>query len=178
MAKNSKKNGKKLLIVESPTKAKTLSKYLGRNFSVIASKGHIRDLPPNRFGVKIDEDGFKPSYVIMKEKRDVVSEIKEAAKKASEIYIGSDPDREGEAIAYHIAHIIKRIKKPEEIKRVLFFEITKEAVKNAIKHPGEIDINKFNAQQARRILDRIVGYKISPLLWKAIKKGLSAIVSF
>ncbi len=174
MAKNSKKNGKKLLIVESPTKAKTLSKYLGRNFSVIASKGHIRDLPPNRFGVKIDENGFKPSYVIMKEKRDVVSEIKEAAKKASEIYIGSDPDREGEAIAYHIAHIIKRIKKPKEIKRVLFFEITKDAVKNAIKHPGEIDINKFNAQQARRILDRIVGYKISPLLWKAIKKGLSA----
>ncbi len=171
MAKNGKK---KLLIVESPTKAKTLSKYLGRNFSVIASKGHIRDLPPNRFGVKIDEEGFKPSYVIMKEKRDVVKEIKEAAKKASEIYIGSDPDREGEAIAYHISHIIKRIKKPEEIKRVLFFEITKDAVKDAIKRPGTIDLNKFNAQQARRILDRIVGYKVSPLLWKSVKKGLSA----
>ncbi len=169
-----KEKGKKLLIVESPTKARTLSKYLGRNFSVIASKGHIRDLPPNRFGVKIDEEGFKPSYVIMKEKRGVVDEIKKAAKEASEIYIGSDPDREGEAIAFHISHIIRRIKKPEDIKRVLFYEITREAVKEAIKNPTEIDLNKFNAQQARRILDRIVGYKISPLLWKSVRKGLSA----
>ncbi len=163
---------KKLLIVESPTKAKTIKKYLGRNFEVIASKGHVKDLPKSRLGVDIDND-FEPHYITIKGKSEVLKKLKQRAVKSSEVYIGSDPDREGEAIAYHVAQEIKKVGQ-DNIKRVLFYEITKDAVKKAIKEPQEIDMRKVEAQIARRILDRLVGYKISPLLWKSVRKGLSA----
>ncbi|RKZ00250.1 MAG: type I DNA topoisomerase [Candidatus Hydrothermota bacterium] len=163
---------KKLLIVESPTKAKTIKRYLGDEFLVLASKGHIKDLPKSRFGVDI-EHGFKPTYVTIHGKSSVIKAIKEAAKRADVIYLGSDPDREGEAIAYHVAQEVRKVGK-NDIKRVLFYEITKDEVKKAIENPQEIDMWKVEAQLARRILDRIVGYKVSPLLWKAIHKGLSA----
>jgi DNA topoisomerase-1 len=165
-------SNRKLLVVESPTKAKTLKRYLDRDFVVLASKGHIKDLPENRLGVDI-ERGFLPKYILLKEKKPQVKEIVNAAKKSSIVYLGSDPDREGEAIAFHIAEEIKKAANPD-IKRVLFFEITREEVRRAISEPGEIDINKVYAQQARRVLDRLVGYKVSPLLWKVISKGLSA----
>ncbi len=163
---------KKLLIVESPTKAKTIKRYLGDEFLVLASKGHIKDLPKSRFGVDI-EHGFKPTYVTIHGKSSVIKAIKEAAKRADVIYLGSDPDREGEAIAYHVAQEVRKVGK-NDVKRVLFYEITKDEVKKAIENPQEIDMWKVEAQLARRILDRIVGYKVSPLLWKAIHKGLSA----
>ncbi len=160
---------KNLLIVESPTKAKTIEKYLKEEFKVIASKGHIKDLPEKKFGVDI-ENGFKPSFVLIKDKKKVVEELKKEAKKALNVYIGCDPDREGEAIAFHIKEEIKR----EDVKRVLFYEITEEEVKKSVENPTFIDLNKVESQFSRRILDRIVGYKVSPLLWKLIKKGLSA----
>ncbi len=162
---------KKLLIVESPSKAKTLKKYLGKGFDVLASKGHVKDLPENRLGVDI-ERGFIPHYVILKNKRQVLNQIKRAAKGAEIVFLGTDPDREGEAIAYHISQEIGNNAPP--IKRVLFYEITKEEVQRAIQNPEDINMNRVYAQQARRVLDRLVGYKISPLLWKTIKKGLSA----
>ncbi len=161
----------KLVIVESPAKAKTLKKFLGKDFTIEASFGHVIDLPKNEFGVDI-EKGFEPKYTIIEGKEKILKKIKKSSEKAEIIFLASDPDREGEAIAWHISNFINVPK--EKIKRALFFEITKDAVKEAISNPSEIDENRFNAQQARRILDRIVGYKVSPLLWKKIKAGLSA----
>ncbi|MEO2066289.1 MAG: toprim domain-containing protein, partial [Desulfurobacteriaceae bacterium] len=147
--------GKKLLIVESPAKAKTIQKYLGKDFVVKASMGHVIDLPEKEFGVDIEKD-FKPKYVTIKGKAKVLKEIKEAAKKSDEVYLATDPDREGEAISWHIANALKRIKK-DKVYRVRFNEITKRAIAEAVKNPDKIDENKVYAQQARRILDRIVG---------------------
>ncbi len=160
---------KPLIIVESPTKAKTITKYLNGKYNVIASMGHIRDLPANELGIKIDE-GFKPKYVIIKGKEEMVQKIKKAALTSDSIYLAADPDREGEAISWHLASLIKK----EPIHRLILNEITKEAINNALLHPLTIDKNKVDAQQARRLLDRLVGYKISPLLGKKVKKGLSA----
>ena len=162
---------KKLVIVESPAKAKTLSKILGKGYSLKASLGHIRDLPKSRLGVDV-ENGFAPKYVVPKEKRKVVQELKQAVKTASAVYLATDPDREGEAISWHLAEITKTDNIPYH--RVVFHEITQEAVEHAFKHPRSIDMQLVNAQQARRILDRLVGYKISPLLWQKVRKGLSA----
>lgn len=162
---------KSLVIVESPAKAKTISKFLGSQYLVKASVGHIKDLPQKELGVDI-KNNFKPKYVIIKGKRKVIAEIKEAAKKADTIYLAPDPDREGEAISWHIAQELKD--KKDQIYRVMFNEITKKTVLESMKNPGRVDLNKVDAQQARRILDRLVGYKISPLLWKKVRKGLSA----
>ena len=164
-------NGKgSLVIVESPTKAKTIGKYLGRGYTVKATVGHLRDLPRRKLGVDVDH-GFVPEYVTIKEKAKTLSEIKKAARSASQVLIATDPDREGEAIAWHVAG---QLGKGGKVRRVLFHEITKDAVKLALAHPLDIDQKKVDAQQARRILDRLVGYKASPLLWKSIKTGLSA----
>ncbi|RUM42338.1 MAG: type I DNA topoisomerase [Desulfurobacterium sp.] len=163
---------KKLLIVESPAKAKTIQRYLGKGFIVKASMGHVIDLPEKEFGVDIEKN-FKPKYVTIKGKDKILREIKKAAKESDEVLLATDPDREGEAISWHIANALKRIKK-DGIYRVRFHEITKKAIEEAIKNPDQIDENKVNAQQARRILDRIVGYTISPLLSKRFKKALSA----
>ncbi|ADU96372.1 DNA topoisomerase I [Thermovibrio ammonificans HB-1] len=164
--------GKKLIIVESPAKAKTIQKYLGKDFIVKASMGHVIDLPEKEFGVDI-EKGFKPKYTTIKGKEKVLKEIKEAAKKSDEVYLATDPDREGEAISWHIANALKRVKK-DNIYRIRFHEITKRAIQEAVKNPDTIDEKKVNAQQARRILDRIVGYTISPLLSRRFKRALSA----
>lgn len=161
----------KLVIVESPSKAKTIKKYLGSNYDVIASQGHIIDLPKSKLGVDI-EDNFKPQYITMKGKAKLVKEIKDKAKNKKEIYLATDPDREGEAIAWHIKNVLG-IEDNKKC-RIEFNEITKTAVKNAVSKARTIDLNLVNAQQARRILDRIVGYKLSPILWKKVKKGLSA----
>lgn len=163
--------GKKILLVESPTKVNTIKKFLDNKFKILATKGHIKDLPKSKLGVDI-ENNFTPSYIIMRDKKKIVNEIKKEAKNAEEIYIATDPDREGEAIGYHISEEIKDDKK--KIYRVLFNEITKEAVNKAINTPHNINLNLVYAQQARRILDRLVGYKISPMLWKTIRRGLSA----
>jgi DNA topoisomerase-1 len=162
---------KSLVIVESPSKAKTLKKYLGRNFNVVASVGHVKDLPKSKLGVNIEKN-FKPQYLIIRGKKKILDEIKKAAQAADKIYLAPDPDREGEAIAWHIAEELNG--KRNKIYRVLFNEITEQAVKKALTLPGKIDQKKVNAQQARRILDRIVGYKISPLLWEKVRRGLSA----
>jgi len=163
---------KKLLIVESPAKAKTIQKYLGKDYVVKASMGHVRDLPDKEFGVDIDK-GFKPKYVTIKGKEKILRELKEAAKKVDEVLLATDPDREGEAISWHIANVLKRIKR-DRIYRVRFHEITKKAILEAVSNPDRIDESKVDAQQARRILDRIVGYTISPLLSRRFKKALSA----
>jgi len=160
-----------LIVVESPSKAKTITKYLGKGFSVIASVGHVKDLPKSKFGVDV-EKGFRPHYVVIKGKKAILDEIKQAAKKAERVYLAPDPDREGEAIAWHIAEELNG--KSNKIYRVLFNEITEQAITRALEHPGKVDRNKVDAQQARRILDRIVGYKISPLLWEKVRRGLSA----
>ena len=164
--------GKKLIIVESPAKAKTIGKFLGNNYEIKASMGHVRDLPKSEFGVAI-EDNFKPHYVIDGKKRKLVSELKKAAANADSVYLASDHDREGEAIAWHLGEILKKELKNKPVHRVIFNEITKNAIREAVKNPGNIDQNKVDSQQARRILDRIVGYNISPLLWKVITKNLS-----
>lgn len=161
---------KGLVVVESPAKAKTLKRYLGKGMDVIASVGHIKNLPKSKLGVDID-NGYEPQFVTIKGKAKVIKEIKSAAKKADAIYLAPDPDREGEAIA---AHLAEEIGKGKKIYRVLFNEITKKAVQEAMKECGEINTNKVNAQMARRILDRLVGYKLSPLLWEKVRKGLSA----
>ena len=161
----------KLVIVESPSKAKTIKKYLGTDFEVIASQGHIIDLPASKLGVDV-ENNFKPEYKTMKGKAKIVKEIKDKAKGKSKVYLATDPDREGEAIAWHIKNVLD-IKDTDEC-RIAFNEITKSAVKKAVESPRKVDNNLVDAQQARRILDRIVGYKLSPLLWKKIKRGLSA----
>ncbi|HXF51866.1 MAG TPA: DNA topoisomerase, partial [Dehalococcoidia bacterium] len=171
---NSKKrnnNAKHLVIVESPAKARTLSAILGPEYDVRASVGHIRDLPRSTLGVDI-ERGFLPRYVVPPEKRDVVKQLREAVGKADLVYLATDPDREGEAISWHVAQATDL--EPGRYRRVVFHEITPEAVKDAFRHPRDIDGRLVDAQQARRVLDRLVGYKISPLLWQKIRRGLSA----
>jgi len=161
---------KNLVIVESPAKARTLEKFLGKDFEVEASGGHVRDLPPKSLGVNIDKD-FEPNYQIIKGKEKIIKELKAAAAKAEKVFLAPDPDREGEAIAWHLKELLS---KNGKVKRIEFHEITKQAVIEAVKHPREIDMARVDAQQARRILDRLVGYKLSPLLWKKVRKGLSA----
>ena len=167
----SKGNGKKLVIVESPAKAKTINKILGKDFSVSASVGHVIDLPSNKLGVDI-ENGFQPEYTVIKGKNDVIKKLKTAAKGVSEVLLATDPDREGEAIAYFVADSIKKIN--TNIQRIEFNEITRPAVLRALENPRSIDMDRVQAQQARRVMDRIVGYQVSPVLWSTIHKGLSA----
>ncbi len=166
-----KNMSKKLVIVESPAKSKTLGKILGKGYSIKASLGHVRDLPKGQMGVDI-ENGFMPKYVVPKAKTKLVNELKQAAQDAAAVYLATDPDREGEAIAWHLSEVTKTDRKPYY--RVVFREITEEAVKSAFQSPREIDMQLVDAQQARRILDRLVGYNISPLLWKKVRKRLSA----
>ena len=161
-----------LVIVESPSKASTIKGYLGKGYKVVASKGHVRDLPKSTFGIDI-ENGFAPKYINIRGKGPLINELKKEAKNATTVYLAADPDREGEAISWHLANVLGLCGSPKA-KRVTFNEITKPAVKAAIKSPTEINMNLVDAQQARRILDRIVGYKVSPILWKKIKSGLSA----
>ncbi|WP_099203675.1 type I DNA topoisomerase [Miniphocaeibacter massiliensis] len=162
---------KNLVIVESPTKAKTIGKILGSNYKVVASVGHLRDLPKSKMGVDI-ENNFEPQYINVRGKGDIIKELKKQAQKASKVYLATDPDREGEAISWHLSHLLGLDE--NETNRVEFHEITKPTVKDAIKNPRKIDMSLVNAQQARRILDRLVGYEISPILWKKVKSGLSA----
>jgi len=168
---------KALVVVESPTKVKTLNKYLGRNYTVKASVGHIMDLPKSRLGVDVKDD-FQPEYVVIKGKSKVLKEIREAAGKVDTIYLAPDPDREGEAIAWHIANELKAPRKKPKVSakifRILIEEITKQGVSRALENPDELNLLKFESQQARRILDRLVGYQISPLLWDKVRRGLSA----
>lgn len=161
----------KLVIVESPAKANTIKKFLGGSTKVVASMGHVRDLPKSKLGVDVKHD-FEPEYINIRGKGDLIKSLKKEAKQAKKIYIATDPDREGEAIAWHLATILKE--EEDKITRVTFNEITKSAVQKAIKEPRNIDVNLVDAQQARRVLDRIVGYKMSPVLWKKVKRGLSA----
>ncbi len=163
---------KSLIIVESPAKARTISKYLGRAYQVIASVGHVKDLPKTKLGVDVDND-FLPHYVVIRGKAQVLKEIKAKAKAADKVYLAPDPDREGEAVAWHIAEELRGLKNGK-VFRVLFNEITESGVKKALESPGEIDLRKVNAQQARRVLDRVVGYQLSPLLWEKVRRGLSA----
>ena len=162
---------KSLVIVESPAKAKTINKFLGREYTVKASMGHVRDLPAKSLAVDVEKN-FAPKYEVVPGRKDVLADLKKAAKTAAAIYLAADPDREGEAICWHLAHELKSAKKP--VHRVMFNEITKRAVMEAFTHPGPIDQRKVDAQQARRILDRLVGYKISPLLWEKVRRGISA----
>ncbi len=161
----------KLLIVESPAKARTLGKYLGREFAVKASVGHIRDLPKSSLGVD-EASGFEPEYEISADKVKVVDELRRAARAATEVWLATDPDREGEAISWHIAELLRDLGRP--LHRVEFHEITKKAVQEAISHPRDLDMDRVDAQQARRVIDRLIGYRLSPLLWDKVKRGLSA----
>ncbi len=163
----------KLVIVESPTKAKTLSRFLGKGYEIMASMGHVRDLPRKKMSVDT-ENGFKPSYEIMPGKKNIIADIKSAGAKAAELILATDPDREGEAIAYHVAYLLKKSQNKIKTVRITFHEITKEAVAKALGEPGIININLVHAQQARRVLDRLVGYKLSPVLWRKVRRGLSA----
>jgi len=162
---------KNLVIVESPAKAKTIKKFLGTNYEVLASNGHVRDLPKSTMGVDIAND-YEPKYITIRGKGDLLAELRKAVKKADKIYLATDPDREGEAISYHLSVALKL--EDKKYKRITFNEITKNAIKSSIKEARKIDMNLVDAQQARRVLDRIVGYSISPLLWEKIKRGLSA----
>ena len=171
MAKAQSAVKKNLVIVESPSKAKTIGKFLGSRYKVVASVGHVRDLPKSKLGVNIEND-FEPEYINIRGKGDVIKELKKEAKNAKKIYLATDPDREGEAISWHLAYILGI--DPADKCRIVFNEITKDAIKNAVKQPREIDMRLVDAQQARRVLDRLVGYKISPLLWRKIYRGLSA----
>ena len=162
---------KNLVIMESPSKAKTVKKFLGANYEVLASNGHVRDFPKSQMGIDADH-GFEPKYITIRGKGDVLAKLRKEVKKADKVYLATDPDREGEAIAWHLAHVLKL---PEgEKNRITFNEVTKNAVKNSIKNVRTIDMDLVDAQQARRMLDRMVGYEISPLLWSKIKRGLSA----
>jgi len=163
---------KALVVVESPAKAKTINKYLGKDYKVIASMGHVRDLPKSKLGVDVDE-GFEPSYEVIASRKKVITELKAEAKKSADIFIATDPDREGEAIGWHLAEELGRENK-KKIRRLMFNEITKRGVLAALEHPTQIDKKVVDAQQARRVLDRLVGYKISPLLWDKVRRGLSA----
>ena len=162
---------KNLLIVESPSKAKTIKKFLGANYEVLASNGHVRDIPKSRMGIDVDND-YEPKYITIRGKGDILAKLRKEVKKAEKVYLATDPDREGEAISWHLAEALKI---PEaEVKRITFNEVTKNAVRNSIKDARGIDMNLVDAQQARRILDRMIGYRISPLLWDKVKRGLSA----
>ncbi len=163
---------KDLVIVESPAKARTVGRFLGSRFEAMASMGHVRDLPKGKMGVDIDDDGFHPSYTILPDKKKIVSELRKASKNAGTVYLATDPDREGEAISWHLLNAIKI--KPEKVKRVIFHEITKDAIQEAFEHPRDLDQDLIDAQQARRILDRLVGYRLSPVLWGKVRRGLSA----
>ncbi len=169
--KSAAKTKKTLVVVESPAKAKTIEKYLGRKFMVRASMGHLRDLPKSQFGIDVEHD-FAPKYINIRGKGDIIKALKKDAKHADKIYLASDPDREGEAIAWHLAHILDV--DPKSDCRIVFHEITKPAIQEAVKEPRPISMDRVDAQQARRMLDRIVGYKLSPLLWRKVRKGLSA----
>src|SRR5216117_4238928 len=162
---------KALVVVESPAKAKTINKYLGADFKVVASMGHIRDLPKSKLGVDIEND-FAEQYESIATRKKVIKELKDAAKDASDIYVATDPDREGEAIGWHLTQELRG--KKRKIHRLTFNEITKKAVQEALNHPRAIDIKMVAAQRARRVLDRLVGYKLSPLLWDKVRRGLSA----
>ena len=164
---------KKLLIVESPTKVKSIKKFLGSGYEVAASNGHVRDLPKSQMGIDIEHD-YEPKYITIRGKGDILANLRKLAKKADHVYLATDPDREGEAISWHLMTALKLEDDPGKVSRVTFNEITKNAVKEAMKHPRKIDMNLVDAQQARRVLDRMVGYEISPLLWSKIKRGLSA----
>src|SRR3990167_665012 len=161
----------KLIVVESPTKARTLARFLGDRFQIEASMGHLRDLPSKKLGVDI-EHGFEPEYVILKKKQAIVTKLKAAAEAAEAVILATDSDREGEAIAWHLQYILKDTAK--DFKRIVFHEITKEAIETALKNPSQVDLKLVDSQQARRILDRLVGYKLSPLLWRKFRRGLSA----
>ena len=162
---------KSLVVVESPAKAKTINKILGRDYIVCSSVGHIRDLPAKKLAVDV-QNGFTPEYITIRGKAKIIKEIQAEAKKTDAIYLAADPDREGEAICWHIAETLKSMKKP--IYRVTYNEITKGAIQAAMENPGEIDQRLVDSQQARRVLDRLVGYQISPILWRNVKPGLSA----
>jgi len=164
-------SNKSLIIVESPSKAKTIGKFLGSKYKVIASVGHVRDLPKSKLGIDI-ENNFDPQYIPIRGKGDIIKSLKKEAKDASRIYLATDPDREGEAISWHVAHLLG-IDESEPC-RIEFNEITKQTIQNAVKNPRPIDRKLVDAQQARRVLDRLVGYKISPLLWRKVRRGLSA----
>ena len=161
-----------LVIVESPSKAKTIGKYLGPGYEVKASMGHVRDLPKSKLGVDLEKGDFEPNYQPIKGKEDVISDLKKAAKKSGRVYLATDPDREGEAISWHLKELLGI--PDDKTYRVTFNEITKKVVNDSIAAPRAIDQDLVNAQQARRILDRIVGYQLSPLLWRKIRRGLSA----
>src|SRR6201985_10075 len=165
---------KSLVIVESPAKAKTISKYLGKDFTVEASVGHIKDLPKNKIGVDLSDGSFAPDLIVIPGKEKVVDRLKKLAKSATTVYLAPDPDREGEAIAAHLEDELKGLPKGNAIRRVTFNEITAKAVHDAFEHAREVDRNLVDAQQTRRVLDRIVGYQISPLLWDKVRRGLSA----
>ena len=174
--KTAKTAGKKpqkkiLVIVESPAKAKTIERHLGKQYTVRASMGHLRDLPKSQFGIDV-EHNFEPKYINVRGKGDLIRALKKEAKDADKIYLASDPDREGEAIAWHLAHILGV--DPATDCRIVFHEITKPAIEEAVHHPRPIHMAQVDAQQARRMLDRIVGYQLSPLLWRKVRKGLSA----
>jgi DNA topoisomerase-1 len=162
---------KPLVVVESPTKVRTIKKYLGDRYNVAATVGHIKDLPAKEMGINIEE-GFKPKYTNIPGKQKIIKSLRQAAGDSKDIYLAPDPDREGEAIAWHTAEILK--KKERKFHRVLFHELTKKAVNEAMASPEDLNRNKYEAQQARRMLDRLVGYQISPLLWRKVKGGLSA----
>src|SRR5689334_7356878 len=166
-----KKNGKNLVIVESPAKAKTINKYLGDDYVVKASMGHVRDLPP-KGGLGVDLKTFEPEYEVLASRSKVINELKKLAKDSAEVYLATDLDREGEAIAWHLKEALGI--PSDKAKRVIFNAITKSEIQKAFRTPMAIDMDRVNAQQARRILDRIVGYEISPLLWRKVAKGLSA----
>src|SRR5947199_1638871 len=164
---------KALVIVESPAKAKTINKYLGKQYVVKASLGHIKDLPKKDLAVDV-ANGFEPRYEVIEGKKKLIAELKQAAKNVEDIYLAADPDREGEAICSHLQEELRDGKNAPKIYRVMFNEITKKAIEKAFEKPGQVDVNLVDAQQARRVLDRLVGYKISPLLWDKVRRGLSA----
>ena len=162
---------KYLVIVESPAKVKTIKKFLGSNYDVEASNGHVRDFPKSQFGIDVEND-YEPKYITIRGKGELLARLRKAAKKADKIYLATDPDREGEAISWHLMQALKE--SPEKMHRITFNEITKTAVKASIKQAREIDMSLVDAQQTRRMLDRMVGYRISPVLWAKVKRGLSA----
>ena len=162
---------KQLVIVESPAKVKTIKKFLGANYDVAASGGHVRDLPKSTLGIDLEND-YEPKYITIRGKGDVLADLRKRVKKADKVYLATDPDREGEAIAWHLYYALKL--QDKKVYRISFNEITKTAVKDALKEPREIDMNLVDSQQVRRVLDRLVGYTISPLLWAKVKRGLSA----
>ena len=163
---------KYLVIVESPTKVKTIKKFLGSNYTVAASNGHVRDFPKSQFGIDVEHD-FEPKYITIRGKGELLAGLRKEVKKADKIFLATDPDREGEAISWHLTHALK-LDGDKKVYRITFNEITKNAVKASLKSPRAIDMDLVDAQQARRMLDRMVGYKISPLLWQKVKRGLSA----